>query len=147
MQRCPLAGFECGLMVWAKPWEAGEVARQEVAGSWSCACGSQLLLQKQCHSMGGQSLNGSIWFWVFTLNKTHISHAGGKCLHSFFVFLFLSKDFEKPSPFSFNVPSISYCSPLITPSHLLLCIHPVCTLSSPFFSPSSSSHLSDCWRE
>lgn len=32
MQRCPLAGSECGLMVWAKPWESSEVARQTLLG-------------------------------------------------------------------------------------------------------------------
>ncbi len=32
MQRCPLAGSDCGLMVRAKPWEASEVARQSVLG-------------------------------------------------------------------------------------------------------------------
>lgn len=32
MQRCPLAGSECGLMVWAKPWEASEVARHSLLG-------------------------------------------------------------------------------------------------------------------
>lgn len=32
MQWCPLAGSDCGLMVWAKPWEASEVARQSLLG-------------------------------------------------------------------------------------------------------------------
>lgn len=38
MQRCPLAGYECGSMVEAKPWEASEQARQlclRVRGSLS----------------------------------------------------------------------------------------------------------------
>lgn len=40
MQRCPLAGSECGLMVRAKPWEAREVARQSLVGhSPVCVCG------------------------------------------------------------------------------------------------------------
>lgn len=32
MQWCPLAGSDCGLMVWAKPWEASEVAAQSLLG-------------------------------------------------------------------------------------------------------------------
>ena len=32
MQRCPLDGSDCGLMVGAKPWEASEVARHGLLG-------------------------------------------------------------------------------------------------------------------
>lgn len=58
MQWCPLAGSDCGLMVWAKPWEASEVARHSLLGHGPVYV--LLLLQIQCHSLGGQSLNGSI---------------------------------------------------------------------------------------
>lgn len=32
MQRCPLAGSECGSMFWAKPWEADEAVRNSLLG-------------------------------------------------------------------------------------------------------------------
>lgn len=58
MQQCPLAGCNCSLMGQAKPWEASVVARHSLLGHGPVCV--LLLVHMQCHSLGGQSVNGSI---------------------------------------------------------------------------------------
>lgn len=58
MQRCPLAGCNCSVMVQTKSWEASEVARHSWLGDGPMCV--LLLVQMQYYSLGGQILNGSI---------------------------------------------------------------------------------------
>lgn len=142
MQRCPLAGSKCGLMVRAKPWEAGEVATLGLLGHGpACVCGSCSCSRSAALLSGRPESEWQHSSGCFPSCKTHMSHTGRKRLPPFFS-LSSCLTTVKKTPISLQCPFHF----LLFTSHYLLTspFHPVCTLLPPNLS-SSAPDLSNCW--
>lgn len=149
MQRCPLAGSNCGLMVWAKPWEASEVARQSLLGHGPVFVG--LAPAPDSVPLSGRPDQRWAWMAAFSsgcscparlTSATLAENVSSVSLSSFFCLKIL-KSPHRSSSLSLPFPTVHLSLP---PPISFFSIHPVCTLPYPNLSY-SAPHLSDCWGE